>query len=116
MKRWQTLLRDGDPVHTEPALPEDSVDRIRRAVLMAETPPRSTSWTMRLTVASALGLLVAAGGWLHQATGDRPLPPPPTGDGSGTPSADRGERRQLQFSTPGGTRVIWVFNSNFDKR
>ena len=25
-----------------------------------------------------------------------------------------GERRQLQFDTPGGTRIIWIFNSEFD--
>jgi hypothetical protein len=24
------------------------------------------------------------------------------------------EQRQLQFSTPGGTRIIWVFNSEFE--
>ncbi len=23
-----------------------------------------------------------------------------------------GERRQLQFSTPGGTRIIWIFDQN----
>jgi len=27
--------------------------------------------------------------------------------------APEGERRQLQFSTPGGTRIIWVFDSEF---
>jgi hypothetical protein len=117
MKAWQTLLREGDPVRREPALTTDRVDRMRRAVLAAEPQPRTTSWPMRLTVASALGLLAAAGGWLHQASSDdRPLPPPRTSDRSGTAAVDSGERRQLQFSTPGGTRVIWVFNSDFDKR
>jgi hypothetical protein len=29
---------------------------------------------------------------------------------------DNGERRQLQFATPGGTRIIWVFNSEFEMR
>jgi len=117
MTNWQTLLREGDPVRREPALPDDSVDRIRRAVLTAEPQPRSTSWTMRVTVASALGLLVAAGGWLREThESDRPLPPSQTNDRGGTPSADTGERRQLQFATPGGTRVIWVFNSDFNER
>ena len=30
------------------------------------------------------------------------------------PDDDRAETRQLQFATPGGTRIIWVFNSEFD--
>jgi hypothetical protein len=24
------------------------------------------------------------------------------------------ERRQLQFASPGGTRIIWVFDSDFN--
>jgi hypothetical protein len=27
-----------------------------------------------------------------------------------------GERRQLQFATPGGTRIIWTFDSDFSVR
>jgi hypothetical protein len=30
-----------------------------------------------------------------------------------TPSSPA-EQRQLQFATPGGTRIIWVFNPEFD--
>ena len=26
------------------------------------------------------------------------------------------QRRQVQFATPGGTRIIWVFDSNFNVR
>ena len=29
------------------------------------------------------------------------------------PAPGGGERRQLQFSTPGGTRIIWVFDPGF---
>jgi hypothetical protein len=27
---------------------------------------------------------------------------------------EEAERRQLQFVTPGGTRIIWTFNSEFE--
>jgi hypothetical protein len=29
-------------------------------------------------------------------------------------TGDPAEQRQLQFQAPGGTRIIWVFNSEFD--
>jgi hypothetical protein len=33
----------------------------------------------------------------------------------GAPGPQRPERaRQLHFSTPGGTRIIWIFNSELD--
>jgi hypothetical protein len=31
----------------------------------------------------------------------------------GGSGGDGGDRRQLQFSTPGGTRIIWIFDQNF---
>jgi hypothetical protein len=30
--------------------------------------------------------------------------------------AESPQQQQLQFSTPGGTRIIWVFNSEFELR
>ena len=61
-----------------------------------------------------VALLVVVG----TMTGDRvvvgPATAPVTSDplaAVGGSSAD-GERRQLQFSTPGGTRIIWIFDQN----
>jgi hypothetical protein len=33
---------------------------------------------------------------------------------SGNDLDPEGERQQLQFATPGGTRIIWVFDSQFE--
>lgn len=118
MKTWQALLREGDPVAHEPALTVDSVARMRRDVLAAAEPQaRSRFWTMRVIVASALGLLIAIGAWPRETATRQPLASTPeAGDRATAPASDGGGRRQLQFSTPGGTRVIWVFDSNFNTR
>jgi hypothetical protein len=61
-------------------------------------------------VAVAIVVSISAGRWRPR---DRVVT---TGGGGGsdlTDGSDRENRRQLQFATPGGTRVIWVFDSKF---
>lgn len=107
MINWQQVLRDHDPV--EP-LTADETSAIRRRVITeavragrSSTPIRRLApvWALggALTVATIAGILVAR---THPAA-------PPVRD---MPSAS-GDMRQLQFSTPGGTRIIWQFNPNF---
>jgi hypothetical protein len=106
------LLRKGDPIGREPTLGEDEVARMRRAVLGAERarPPRFR--TAQVVVAALLSLVVGLGAWVQRFDPSRNPPAEPV---LGAPAA-AGERRQLQFATPGGTRVIWVFDSNFNVR
>ena len=110
MSNWQQILRDHDPI--EP-LTADETAAIRRRVV-AEAVPASTSlapmrrlvpaWALggALTAAAAAGILVAR---TH----------PPATDAAPAVSAP-GDMSQLQFATPGGTRIIWQFNPDFSLR
>ena len=117
MEDWQQLLRDGDPVSREPSLAAQDVDRMRRAMLTATPPVARRLWSARLVMVSAAAILAAAGSmWIDRAaTWSRPADPPALG---APPPSTSGaaQRRQVQFATPGGTRVIWVFDSTFDVR
>ena len=115
MEDWRRSLRDGDPVSREPALNGDDVDRIRRAVLTAE-PRTARAWRMRLAVLSVAAAAVVGALWVDR-TVTHPLPADPPVLAAPPPSTSGAvQRRQVQFATPGGTRVIWVFDSTFDMR
>ena len=109
MKPLREILRDADPVAHEPALPSSDVDRMRRT-LLAERPIAGASWTRpALLAAAALAIVVAALADRSPARSQDVTGP------TATPN-DTATRRQLQFVTPGGTRVIWTFDSTFDMR
>jgi hypothetical protein len=106
-------LRDGDPLADAPALPPLDVQRIRR-VVVAEAGRPPTVWSPRpLMVAATVAATLAAG----VVIGQRLPRQAPLGAGSvQRPDAGDAEkaRRQVQFDTPGGTRIIWVINPDFD--
>ena len=102
-------LRDGDPLADAPALPPLDLQRIRRVVIAQAARPAAL-WSPRplmvgVTVAATLAAGVVIGKRLpHQA----PL-------GAGSLERPGGEvPRQVQFATPGGTRIIWVIDPDFD--
>ena len=109
------LLRDADHVLEQPEMSELDAQVMRRVVIAAagSATPRA-GWRPAVWVAAAVAMAIAvgisAGRW-------RPHDPAPTVGGGGSDltagSPDREMRRQLQFATPGGTRVIWVFDSRF---
>jgi hypothetical protein len=84
---------------------------MRRLVLDAEPAPR-TFWRLPFAIASTLAVMVAA---LTYGT-TRPPATIPAATAVDLRQDSAGERRQLQFATPGGTRVIWVFDSTFEMR
>jgi ferric-dicitrate binding protein FerR (iron transport regulator) len=105
MSDWRALLRAHDPA-TE-AIEGVRAERMRRAVLDAarHATPQPSPWTWRLALAGAAVVLLAAGaGDIGRMSGDRVATSPP---------APSGERRQVQFDTPGGTRIIWEINPDF---
>jgi hypothetical protein len=109
MKTWQTLLREGDPA-ADAQLPTPDVERMRRVVVAAASAPQPAPfpWFQPLAMAALVVIMIGVGGLIgHRA--DWEVPPP-----SAARALEEGERRQLQFATPGGTRIIWVFNSEFD--
>jgi hypothetical protein len=110
MKTWQMLLRDGDPA-ADAQLPAADVDRMRRAVVAAAREPRSSPfpWFQPLAMAALVVIMIGAGALIADRAAWDDMPPP-------SAAGEAPERRQLQFVTPGGTRIIWTFNSEFELR
>ena len=106
-------LHDGDPLADAPALPPDEVQRIRRAVIAAAGQPATTWWPRPVVV----GATIAATLWAGVFIGHRlPHAEPPALLPAGIVEHQTVEpaRRQVQFDTPGGTRIIWVIDPDFD--
>ena len=110
MSQWQQILRDHDPV--EP-LTADEIAVIRRRVVAEARQAHKLSapgrrlapvWALggALTIATIAGIVVAR---THPRVPVRPAAVTAPGDMS-----------QLQFATPGGTRIIWQFNPDFSLR
>jgi hypothetical protein len=117
MNELRDWLRDGDPVVNEPPLSEADVQRMRRAVVDAGESHASTfsdwargSWATA-TVVVALTIAVGMTRWFA------PLPNVRNGDTGATSTSEPSQpaaRRQVQMIAPGGTRVIWIFNDDFN--
>jgi hypothetical protein len=115
-----TLLKTADPLREDSAevgLTSDEAQAIRRAMIAAiptvvETHPL---WRRPLVVAVAATVVVGATGIVAHRLGSRtviaPHAPSQTHADAQSPGGGS-ERRQLQFSTPGGTRIIWIFDDS----
>jgi hypothetical protein len=114
MRDIRSWLKEGDPLKIDPALAPDDVRAIRRAVVAEAGGGRPVSrwWPGPLATAAMLTAAVIAG-----ISIGRMLPARPTTGAGVTTAADERpqeiERRQVQFTTPGGTHIVWVFNSDF---
>lgn len=119
MSDWRSLLHDAD--RGLPAqLPAADVQRVRESVVAAARTARggvspALSRPFALVMATLVIVCSAMLAGLQYSTRpaglsttERPF------DAAGTSDAETGERQQLQFATPGGTRIIWVFDSRFD--
>jgi hypothetical protein len=109
MKDLRTQLRDADPVVREQGRSHQDVARMRRHVLSAERETTTRRSAIPLALAAALLLTCIGGVLLTRAS---------VSQTSSTITAPAAEQhvRQLQFSAPGGTRVIWTFNPNLQVR
>jgi hypothetical protein len=135
-------LIDGDPVAREPELDTFHADAMRQRMLVeAKQPPAAAPlwWLSPIAVAVAVAacLLVAIGIGVRMNSDDvtspyvawryvgRPFPPSPrlrrtaealaeAGQGRRPSPVSAQSSRQLQFATPGGTRIIWTFHQEFD--
>jgi|SRR5687767_14427489 len=104
MNALRNRLRESDPTVVETALDEADAMHIRNTILTASTAPR-----MRIGVAAPLAialLCVSAGSawFVRTSIPEVALEVAPA------------RQRQLQFSTAGGTRVIWFFNPDLEMR
>jgi hypothetical protein len=114
MKDIRALLIEADPVRTEPGMSEANAERMRRVIVSA--PPAIQSerafWPRALAVAAAVVLMVVGGTFV----GGKLSGPAPRLAETTTAPAEAGERRQVQFATPGGTRIIWTLDPDFKMR
>jgi hypothetical protein len=108
------LLTDADPVQHDDGLSFDDAQAIRREMLGAIADPQvaASAWHRPLALAAAaaliLGISGVAGHRSSSTTSRSVVPVDPA-----MPSGSSGENtRQLRFATPGGTRIIWIFDQN----
>jgi hypothetical protein len=113
-------LREADGALARQLSREDA-QQLRRTVLAAvATAPPVRQWSLTFTVIA--GSLAAASAALVLSTAIGSSGPPPASSvpgaaverGTSVQAPTDGERRQLHFATPGGTRIIWVFDTDFE--
>lgn len=123
MADWRTVLREMNARDEDDRLSTDDAESIRRAMLAAaaRSTPKTEGWSwMRPTVVAAAVVAMVAVGIVAERRLDVSVPAEKSavlpGESNPEPlTADSpAPNRQLQFLTPGGTRIIWVFNSEFD--
>src|SRR5688572_21135505 len=111
-------LKDGDPVVNELPLSDADLLRMRRAIVTAGESRESSfsdwargSWAAA-TVAIALLIAVGMSRWTRPAEeAARSVTP---GSAATSAAPETVTRRQVQLIAPGGTRVIWIFNADFN--
>ena len=105
MNSWRQVLRENDPGVER--MDAEAAARMRDVVVRAARAPAPLRavWPMRFALAAfaCLVLMISILGT------QRPVDVAPEGI---TPAAGA-ERRQIQFATPGGTRIIWELNPKF---
>jgi hypothetical protein len=119
-----SLLRRGDPA-CDGSAPSAVEIASMRARVLAEAEHRSArAWLPAPALAAAAVVLVTAFlGWNTARLGrdaERAMTSPVNGTtvraGSdrGSDSQERPRIRQVEFLTPGGTRVVWLLNPDFE--
>ena len=118
MSDWKTRLRESDPA-PDAEMSATDVRRIRSVVLEAAHAADGSSpfaWprsfvltTAAFTVTCAVALVA-----LQQNVSRTRRAGGVAATGTISESAPVVQKQQLQFATPGGTRIIWVFDSEFE--
>ena len=111
-KDLRSLLEHADPLRGESGLSEADAARMRQAILSARSDrePAPRFWPRAVAVAAVVLLMVVAG---TIAGLRRPEGVPPAAEKAVAIPEAAGERLQLQFATPGGTRIIWTLDPEF---
>jgi hypothetical protein len=116
MKDLKQLLTDADPVTRELGLSSIDAHAMRRSIVAAAAaanePKVSPAWwpgpfVMAAAIAACLVVGVSIGVRLDRE-------PRSVAQKPSTAAGPQGARRQLQFVTTGGTRIIWTFHEDFE--
>jgi hypothetical protein len=107
----RAALEAADPLRSEDPLGGTAVELMRQTVLNAGSTVKHFEWfwPRALGAVALLVLMVIVG---SQASRNK-LTSVDAGDTKGEVPAEPAERRQLQFETPGGTRIIWTLDPAF---
>ena len=128
MTDWRTAMRDAAHREEQDCLTGDQAEAMRRVVLAAvadEAGGRArVVWMRRPVLVAAMIVAIVSigvGTGIHLDLSTRSEQMSMSGQTSGPAQlhpADAARaatpNRQLQFLTPGGTRIIWVFNQDLD--
>jgi hypothetical protein len=117
MKDPSSLLRAADPLKGDAerdGLSADDARAIRHAMLAAipEAVAARPIWRRPLPLAAAAALIASVSGALSHGLLSPVDVAQPAAPAAAPLASGDDERRQLQFATPGGTRIIWVFDDN----
>ena len=118
MDALKAALVGGDPIAREGELSAADAEAMRRAVVAAaDTHAPAAFWPRPMFLAATVAVTLIVGivlGAGRPRIAKRPAPTQVAMSQTSAPAARVGERRQLQFATPGGTRIIWVFDPEFN--
>ena len=118
LDQLNAALVSGDPVAREVGLSAAEIDAMRRAVVAAaEAHAAASFWPRPLFLAATVAVTIVVGVALGARLPQRAPRPPAAQLALSEPAVSTtrvDERRQLQFATPGGTRIIWVFDPAFN--
>ena len=105
LRAW---LRAGDPAGDDPGLNPEQATRIRQRAVAATSESQIGRPLLPLAALAAAAALA----WLlllpHES-----IPPNPPGTMS-PQASDTSERRQIQFTTARGTRIVWTLDPDFE--
>ena len=119
MTDWRHRLREADRARVSELAP-GTAQRLRRTVMAAaENGAARPAWSrpFALTAATLALICVALLSALpveRLQPANAPVVAPGQDDAAAADQPQATGRQQLQFATPGGTRIIWVFDSGFE--
>jgi hypothetical protein len=115
MKDLKQLLVDGDPIAREPGMSDADVQAMRRTIVVEarrQPAPSPMSWWPRpLALGAALAACLVLGISIGMRLGDNASS---IASSRAVVPSVRDVRRQLQMTSPGGTRIIWTFHQELD--
>lgn len=110
LARLRGRLREADPARSSaPGAEEAALARVaaRLAHALADAPPARTPLLPALALLAALAVAIGIPALLSR---DAAAPAALRGATAGRIGHDLRSPRQVQFETPGGTRLIWVLD------
>jgi len=104
-------LRAGDPLAGATQPEAELLARLARRVAALEPQLAAPAWRSLVVPLAVSATAAVAAIALLSADATRPAPAPEPA-ATGGAAADGAEARQVQFETPGGTRIVWVLDPN----